>query len=75
MSETLRLREGLVVRLKKPHPCGTNAWEIMRLGMDVKLRCCGCGQIVRLPRKRMERRVRGIVDDEPAAKPAGDEDS
>ena len=60
-------QEGMVVRLKKPHPCGANAWEIMRLGMDVKLRCGGCGQIIRLPRRRFERRVRGIVieDDEP----------
>lgn len=59
------LREGLVVRLKKPHPCGTNAWEIMRMGMDVKLRCGGCGQVVRLPRKKFERRVRGVVEDSP----------
>jgi hypothetical protein len=50
-----------VVRLKKPHPCGTNAWEIMRLGMDVKLRCTGCGHIVRLERARLERRVREVL--------------
>ncbi|HCA46088.1 MAG TPA: DUF951 domain-containing protein [Armatimonadetes bacterium] len=64
MAESPSLREGLVVSLKKPHPCGANAWEIMRLGMDVKLRCRGCGQIVRLPRKRMERRVRAIIEEE-----------
>ena len=61
MSDSLKLREGLIVRLKKPHPCGANEWEIMRLGMDVKLRCRGCGHIVRLPRAQMERRVRGIL--------------
>jgi hypothetical protein len=33
----------------------------MRLGMDVKLRCGGCGQIVRLPRKKFERRVREVL--------------
>lgn len=66
MSDAPVLREGIVVRLKKPHPCGVNEWEIMRLGMDVKLRCRGCGQIVRLPRKRMERSVRGIVEQEPS---------
>jgi hypothetical protein len=55
------LNEGDVVRLKKPHPCGTNAWEIMRLGMDVKLRCTGCGHIVRLERARLERRVREVL--------------
>ncbi len=64
MPEPSAAHEGLVVRLKKPHPCGTNAWEIMRLGMDVKLRCEGCGQVVRLPRKKFERRVRGIVEED-----------
>jgi hypothetical protein len=63
MSERLHLQEGLVVSLKKPHPCGANAWEIMRLGMDVKLRCRGCGQITRLPRLKFERRVRGVAED------------
>jgi hypothetical protein len=62
MTERAAPREGLVVRLKKPHPCGTNAWEIMRMGMDVKLRCEGCGQVIRLPRKKFQRRVRGGID-------------
>lgn len=61
MRPPILLNEGDVVRLKKPHPCGTNAWEIMRLGMDVKLRCTGCGHIVRLERARLERRVREVL--------------
>ncbi|MEA3403814.1 MAG: DUF951 domain-containing protein [Armatimonadota bacterium] len=59
-----RLREGDVVRLKKPHPCGANAWEVMRLGMDIKLRCTGCGHIIRMARSRLERRIRGYVEDD-----------
>ncbi len=61
MRPPILLNEGDVVRLKRPHPCGTNAWEIMRLGMDVKLRCTGCGHIVRLERARLERRVREVL--------------
>ncbi len=57
-----RVQEGDTLRLKKPHPCGTNAWRVMRLGVDVKLRCTGCGQIIRLPRRRFERRLRGFAD-------------
>jgi len=53
--------EGDLVRLKKAHPCGANAWEVMRLGMDVKLRCTGCGHVVRLDRTRFERRVRELL--------------
>ncbi|MGC9317293.1 MAG: DUF951 domain-containing protein [Armatimonadota bacterium] len=59
-----RPREGDVVRLKKSHPCGTNAWEVMGLGVDIKLRCTGCGHIIRMPRSRFESRVRGYLQDE-----------
>ena len=31
------------VELKKPHPCGSTQWEILRVGMDIKLKCLGCG--------------------------------
>ena len=31
-----------LVELKKPHPCGSVQWEILRVGMDIKLRCQGC---------------------------------
>ncbi len=71
MSRPVRMREGDTVRLKKPHPCGANAWEIMRLGMDVKLRCTGCGHIVRLPRAKLERRVREILTSEEAGREDG----
>ena len=32
-----------IVELKKPHPCGSVTWEILRVGMDIKLKCLGCG--------------------------------
>ena len=52
---------GDVVRLKKPHPCGTNAWEIVRLGADIGLRCHGCDRKVMLVRSEFDRRFRGYV--------------
>jgi len=64
----IQLKPGLYVELKKPHPCGANCWEIIRLGMDVKLRCALCGRYVTLERAVCERRVRKIVPPpEPAA--------
>ena len=56
------VRVGDVVRLKKPHPCGTNAWEVTRMGMDVGLACTGCGRRVRLVRAEFERRLRGFIE-------------
>lgn len=55
------LRVGDVVRLKKTHPCGTNEWEVTRLGMDIGLACRGCGRRVRLLRAEFDRRYRGHI--------------
>ncbi len=39
-----------LVEMKKPHPCGTNRWQIIRMGADIKIQCTGCGHIVMMPR-------------------------
>ena len=44
MAERLNYEVGDVVRLKKPHPCGSSEWEILRVGMDFRLKCAGCIQ-------------------------------
>ena len=51
------------VELKKPHPCGGKAWEILRVGMDIKLRCMTCGHELMLPRSRAEKSIRKILTD------------
>ena len=40
------------VKTKKPHPCGSNEWEITRVGVDFKLKCLGCDHIIMLPREK-----------------------
>lgn len=55
------IRLGDVVRLKKPHACGENHWEITKLGMDIGLLCAGCGRKVRLERYEFDRRFRGFI--------------
>jgi hypothetical protein len=52
---------GDVVRLKKPHPCGVNEWESVRLGAHIGLRCQGCDRKVMLVRSEFDRRFRGYV--------------
>ncbi|MDD2555631.1 MAG: DUF951 domain-containing protein, partial [Syntrophaceticus sp.] len=41
---------GDVVSMRKQHPCGSNEWEILRIGMDFRIRCLKCGRMVMLPR-------------------------
>lgn len=52
---------GDIVRLKKPHPCGGYEWEILRVGMDFRIKCLTCGHLVMLPRSDFEKRVKKIV--------------
>ena len=53
---------GQIIKLKKPHPCGANEWEIMRVGMDFKLKCMGCDHIVMVPRKLVEKNFKGFIE-------------
>ena len=49
------------VRLRKPHPCGSYDWRVVRLGADIGLKCEGCGRRVLLPRSEVERRIKQIL--------------
>ncbi len=40
------------VRTKKQHPCGSKEWEIMRTGVDFKLKCVGCSHVIVVPREK-----------------------
>lgn len=41
---------GDIIKMKKQHPCGAYEWEILRIGVDYRLKCTGCGRILLLPR-------------------------
>jgi hypothetical protein len=52
---------GQVIKMKKPHPCGDNQWEILRVGADFRLKCLGCGHQVMIPRKTVEKGFKGFI--------------
>ncbi|MEE1227758.1 MAG: DUF951 domain-containing protein [Lachnospiraceae bacterium] len=54
---------GQRIRMKKKHPCGANDWKIVRVGMDFRLECMGCGRQVMVPRKVVEKNFRGIIEE------------
>lgn len=58
---TLDIKVGDVVRLRKPHPCGSYEWEIVRVGADIGLKCLKCQRRVLLQRGVFERRVKSFV--------------
>ncbi len=55
------IRLGDLVKMRKPHPCGSDTWTVTRVGADIKIRCQGCGRIVMLDRPVFEKRLKKIV--------------
>ena len=53
-----------IVEMKKEHPCGSRRWEVLRVGMDLKLRCCGCGHEVMAPRRKLEKSIKRMITEE-----------
>ena len=51
---------GDIVKLKKPHPCGSREWEILRVGADFRLRCLGCDHQIMVERNLVEKNSRGV---------------
>ena len=59
MLTELRMED--VLRLRKPHPCGSTDWVVVRLGADIGLKCLGCGRRILLPRRDVARRLKTYV--------------
>lgn len=52
---------GTKVIMKKGHPCGTNEWEIVRVGADIKIKCIGCGRTVMMPRLEFNKKLKKVI--------------
>ena len=50
--------------MKKKHPCGSNEFVVLRSGMDFRLKCCGCGREVMVPRIKIEKNIKKVIRDE-----------
>ena len=57
---------GDVLELKKTHPCGSREWTVLRVGMDFKLKCLGCGHEVMIPRAKAEKSIKKVKREETA---------
>ena len=60
------IRVGDRLKMKKAPPCGSTEWEVLRIGADFRLRCCGCGHEVMGARSKFERNVKAILRDDNA---------
>ena len=57
-----KIEVGTIVMMKKGHPCGTNRWEVVRVGADMKLKCTNCSRLVMMPRIEFNKKFKKIID-------------
>lgn len=53
---------GSIVMMKKSHPCGSNEWEITRVGADIKIKCINCGRSIMIPRIEFNKKLKKIIN-------------
>lgn len=65
----LNLAVGDIITTKKNHPCGSHDFEIMRVGMDFRIKCTGCDKQIWIERRNLEKRIKKVLrDGEPVDK-------
>ncbi|MCR5666725.1 MAG: DUF951 domain-containing protein [Eubacterium sp.] len=60
----MQIRVGDILKMKKKHPCGSDEWEVLRIGADFKLKCTGCGRLVMVARPKAEKNIKKIISRE-----------
>ncbi len=56
------IKVGDTLQMKKKHPCGADTFSVLRIGMDFKIKCLGCGREVMTPRARVEKNIKKILE-------------
>lgn len=64
------LEVGDVVRLRKKHPCGGDEWQVLKLGVDIRIKCLKCQRLVLLERRTLERRIKTLLSRDQSASEA-----
>ena len=56
------VRVGDIITMKKQHPCKSKDFLVLRIGMDFKIKCTGCGHEVMVPRVKIEKNIKAIME-------------
>ena len=59
----MEFKVGDIVEFKKKHPCGSNLWEITRVGVDFKFKCNGCGHVIMVERPKALKLIKKVIND------------
>lgn len=61
MLQQIEIKVGDILQMKKSHPCGSYEWQVLRVGMDFRLKCLGCGRMIMLSRQDVQKRTKKVV--------------
>lgn len=51
-----------IIEMKKEHPCHkSKLWKIIRVGIDIKVECQGCGAIIMFDRTVFDKKIKKVV--------------
>ena len=59
--EIIKFKLNDLIELKKPHPCGSKQFKILRIGSDVRIVCQGCGRDMVIDRIKLEKATKAIL--------------
>lgn len=65
--QIVKFEIGDIVELKKPHPCGSKSFKIMRVGSEIRIICLGCSRDMNIDRIKLEKAVKKIVKETPSS--------
>ncbi len=49
-----------IITTKKNHPCGGNSFEVLRVGIDYKIKCLTCGKIILIDDNNLQKRIKNV---------------
>ena len=61
MAKHVEFKAGDVIKMKKQHPCGSDLWEVIFAGSDVKMKCKGCGRMVIVARSKIVSGIKEVL--------------
>lgn len=57
----MEIQVGDIVKMKKKHPCGSNEWKVLRIGIDFRLQCMGCDHMIMVARSKIIKNIKEVI--------------
>ena len=57
----MNIQVGDVIRLRKQHPCGSNEWQVVQVGIDIRIQCLGCQRYILMDRFVLQQKIKAVI--------------